>query len=108
MMIGCSVAGFFIGLDSALAQERKVILESMTWTETQPLPQRLYSMTRKFSFVALITTLFVALVLTMVFARDIVWLSQIGQDEASIVEAQLSVTLEIIFIMGVLMVLVVN
>ena len=108
MMIGCSVAGFFIGLDSALAQERKVIQESMTWTRTQPLPQRMFSMTRKFSFVALITTLFVALVLAMVFARDIVWLSQIGQDEASIIEAQLSVTYEIFFIMGVLMVLVVN
>ena len=108
MMIGCSVAGFFIGLDSALAQERKVIQESMTWTRTQPLPQRLFSMTRKFSFVALITSLFIALVLAMVFARDIVWLSQIGQDEASIIEAQLSVAYEIFFIMGVLMVLVVN
>jgi sigma-B regulation protein RsbU (phosphoserine phosphatase) len=56
----------------------------------------------------LITTLFVALVLAMVFARDIVWLSKIGQDEASIVKAQLSVTYEIFFIMAVLMILVVN
>jgi sigma-B regulation protein RsbU (phosphoserine phosphatase) len=108
MMIGCAVAGFFIGLDSALTQERKVIQESMSVSRNQPLPKRLFSMTRKFSLVALITTLFVTLVLTMVFARDIVWLSKIGQDEASIVEAQLSVTLEIIFIMGVLMILVVN
>ena len=108
MMIGCSVAGFFIGLDSALAQERKVIQESMAVTRNQPLPNRLFSMTRKFSFVALITTLFVTLVLAMVFARDIVWLSKIAQDEASIIEAQLSVTLEIFFIMAVLMVLVVN
>ena len=108
MMIGCSVAGFFIGLDSALAQERKVIQVSMSWARTQPLPRRLFSMTRKFSFVALITTLFVALVLAMVFARDIVWLSKIGQDEASIVKAQLSVTYEIFFIMAVLMILVVN
>ncbi len=108
MMIGCSVAGFFIGLDSALAQERRVIQESMSVTRDQPLPNRLFSMTRKFSFVALITTVFVTLVLAMVFARDIVWLSKIGQDEASIIEAQLSVTLEIFFIMAVLMVLVVN
>ncbi|MBT8366363.1 MAG: SpoIIE family protein phosphatase [Deltaproteobacteria bacterium] len=108
MMIGCSVAGFFIGLDSALAQERKVITESISWAGTKPLPRRLFSMTRKFSFVALITTLFVALVLAMVFARDIVWLSKIGQEEASIVQAQLSVTLEIFFIMAVLMILVVN
>ena len=65
-------------------------------------------MTRKFSFVALITTLFVATILALVFARDIVWLSKIGQDDASIAHAQMSVTTEIVFIMAVLMVLVVN
>jgi len=108
MMVGCAVAGFFIGLDSALARERKVIQEAMSWDHTLPLPKRLFSMTRKFSFVALITTLFVALVLALVFARDIVWLSKIGQDEASIVHAQMSVTTEVFFIMAVLMVLVVN
>jgi len=108
MMVGCAVAGFFIGLDSALTRERKVIQEAMAWDHTLPLPKRLFSMTRKFSFVALITTLFVALVLALVFARDIVWLSKIGQDEASIVHAQMSVTTEIFFIMTVLMVLVIN
>ena len=65
-------------------------------------------MTRKFSFVALVTTLFVSVVLIMVFTRDIVWLTTIGQDEASIIDAQLSVTYEIFFIMAVLTVLVVN
>jgi sigma-B regulation protein RsbU (phosphoserine phosphatase) len=108
IMVGCAVAGFFIGLDSALARERKLIQEAMSWDHTLPLPKRLFSMTRKFSFVALITTLFVALVLALVFARDIVWLTKIGQDEASIVHAQMSVTTEIFFIMAVLMVLVVN
>jgi sigma-B regulation protein RsbU (phosphoserine phosphatase) len=108
MITGCAVAGFFIGLDSALARERQVIQEAMSQSRTLPLPKRLFSMTRKFSFVALITTLFVALVLAMVFARDIVWLTKIGQDEASIAHAQLSVTFEIFFIMVVLMVLVVN
>jgi sigma-B regulation protein RsbU (phosphoserine phosphatase) len=108
MMTGCAVAGFFIGLDSALAREREVIQKAMSGGRTLPLPKRLFSMTRKFSFVALITAMFVAMVLAMVFARDIVWLSKIGQDEASIVHAQMSVTSEIFFIMAILMVLVVN
>lgn len=108
MMIGCAVAGFFIGLDSALAQERCVIQQAMSRDETLPLPKRLFSMTRKFSFVALVTALFVALVLILVFTRDIVWLSKIGQDEASIVHAQMSVTSEVFFIMAILMVPVVN
>jgi len=108
MMVGCAVAGFFIGIDSALARERYVIQEAMSRDDTLPLPKRLFSMTRKFSFVALITTLFVALVLALVFARDIVWLTKIGQDDASIAHAQMSVTTEIFFIMAVLMALVVN
>ena len=108
IVIGCAVAGFFIGLNSALARERYVIQEAMSRDHTLPLPKHLFSMTRKFSFVALITTLFVATILALVFARDIVWLSKIGQDDASIAHAQMSVTTEIGFIMAVLMVLVVN
>jgi len=99
MMVGSAVAGFFIGLDSALARERYVIQQAMSRDDTLPLPKRLFSMTRKFSFVALITALFVALVLILVFTRDIVWLSKIGQE---------SVTTEIFFIMAILMILVVN
>jgi sigma-B regulation protein RsbU (phosphoserine phosphatase) len=108
MMVGCAVAGFFIGLDSSLARERYLILQAMSRADTLPLPKRLFSMTRKFSFVALTTALFVALVLILVFTRDIVWLSKIGQDAASIAHAQMSVTTEIFFIMVILMVLVVN
>jgi len=108
LLVGCTVTGFFIGLDSALARERKVIQQAMHREHTLPLPQHLFSMTRKFSFVALVTTLFISVVLIMVFTRDIVWLTGIGQDEASIVKAQLSVTIEIFFIMAVLTVLVVN
>jgi sigma-B regulation protein RsbU (phosphoserine phosphatase) len=108
MMVGCAVAGFFIGLDSSLARERYLILQAMSRADTLPLPKRLFSMTRKFSFVALTTALFVALVLILVFTRDIVWLSKIGQDAASIAHAQMSVTSEIFFIMVILMILVVN
>jgi sigma-B regulation protein RsbU (phosphoserine phosphatase) len=108
MMIGCSVAGFFIGLDSALARERHVIRQAMGRDDTLPLPRRLFPMTRKFSFVALVTAIFIALVLILVFTRDIEWLSKIGQDPAAIAHAQMSVTYEIFFIMVILMVLVVN
>jgi len=92
LMVGCTVTGFFIGLDSALSRERKVIKQAMSRDHTLPLPKHLFSMTRKFSFVALATTLFISVVLIMVFTRDIVWLTTIGQDEAAITKAQLSVT----------------
>jgi len=108
MMIGCSVAGFFIGLDSALERERHVIRQAMERDETLPLPKRLFPMTRKFSFVSLVTAIFIALVLILVFNHDIEWLSKIGQDPGAVAHAQMSVTYEIFFIMAILMILVVN
>lgn len=108
LMIGSIIAGFFIGLDSSLAQERKVILQAKAMDALSSLPKRLFPMTRKFTFVALTSSFMVSLVLILVFNRDIEWLSQVAQDEQSIHAAQLSVTYEIFFIMAILMVLIVN
>jgi len=108
LMIGCLIAGFFIGLDAALSQERTMILEAMGQDDTSPLPKRLFSITRKFTFITVTLTFFVAMLITLVFTRDIVWLTKVAQNETSIHSAQLSVTFEIFFIMAVLMVLIIN
>jgi sigma-B regulation protein RsbU (phosphoserine phosphatase) len=73
-----------------------------------PPPTRLYSMTRRFSMVAVATAIFVAVVIVLVISRDIVWLSTIGEDSAGLAQAQMSVSSEIAFIMAVLLVLVIN
>lgn len=108
LMIGCIIAGFFIGLDSSLAQERKVILKAKNQNSRSSLPKRLFPITRKFTFVAVATSFLVSLVLILVFHRDIEWLARTAQDEQSIYAAQLSVTYEVFFIMAILMVLIVN
>lgn len=108
LMIGCIVAGFFIGLDSSLAQERSVILQAKARDSLATLPKRLLPITRKFTFVAVTTLVLVSIILILVFTRDIVWLTQTTQEEGSIAAAQLSVTYEILFIMSILMVLTVN
>lgn len=108
LMIGCVIAGFFIGLDSSLAQERTVILQAKARDIFISPPGRLFPMTRKFTFVAVTTSVLVSLVLILVFNRDIVWLTQTVQDAQSIHAAQLSVIREVFFIMAVLMVLIVN
>jgi sigma-B regulation protein RsbU (phosphoserine phosphatase) len=108
LMVGCAIAGFFLALDTALARERIVIRDAMTRDQELPPPERLYSMTKKFSLVALTVTVFVSLILTLVFSRDIVWLSKIGQNEAALYQAQLSVAYEVSFIMAVLLALVIN
>ncbi len=108
MMIGCIIAGFFIGLDAALSQERIIILQAITQDYTAPLPEKLFSMTRKFTFITVSLTFFVAMLMALVFTRDIVWLTKVAQNATSIHSAQLSVTYEIFFIMAVLMVLIIN
>ena len=48
LMIGCTIAGFFLSLDTALARERIVIHNAIARDQVLPPPERLYSMTRKF------------------------------------------------------------
>jgi sigma-B regulation protein RsbU (phosphoserine phosphatase) len=65
-------------------------------------------MTRKFSLVAFTATIFLALVLALVIARDVVWLATIEQSGMSIMQAQMSVMGELFFIMVVLFAEVAN
>jgi sigma-B regulation protein RsbU (phosphoserine phosphatase) len=108
LLTGCMVIGFFISLDTALARERNVILEAISRDQSLLPPKRLYSMTRKFTIAALASVIFFSIVFISVFSRDIVWLSTIGTDAATLYQAQLSVAYEVSFIMVVLLILVVN
>lgn len=108
LLLGCAVVGFFLGLDVALARERTVIQDTLSENRALPPPKRLYSITRKFSLVALITMLFVSMVLGLVIARDVVWLSKIQESDISLTQAQLSVMREIFFVMVVLLAAIVN
>ena len=70
VLIGCIIAGFFIGLDSSLAQERKVILRTVEKESISTLPERLFPITRKFTLVAITASIFVSLVLILVFHAE--------------------------------------
>ncbi len=108
LLLGFVVAGFFLSLDTSLARERAIIHETLAQNTALPPPKRLYSMTRKFSLVAVTATLFVSLIIGLVFAADIAWLATIGQDATSVLRAQQSVMFEVLFVMVVLLAWVVN
>lgn len=108
LVIGCTVAGFFLSIDTALARERLVIKDSIAHSRALAPPERLYSMTRKFSLVALATAVLVSIVVILVFSLDIVWLTKIEQNETAIYQAQMSIAYEIFFMFVVLLSLVVN
>jgi sigma-B regulation protein RsbU (phosphoserine phosphatase) len=108
VVLGCGIAGFFLSLDTALARERAVIRQAYKSDRFLSPPKRLYPMTRKFSLVALAATLFVATIIGLVIADDVLWLANIGQSGISIAQAQRSVTYEVFFVMVVLLLWVVN
>lgn len=107
-MFGCLIAGMFIGLDSALAQERRNIVSSLQDRSSGILPEKFFSMTRKFTFVAITAVIFVAIVLMLVFSRDIQWLADNVQMATAVHDATVTVYKEIFFIMLVLIILLIN
>lgn len=108
LIFGCASFGFFMALDTALARERKIIDDSLRLNHSLPPPKQFFPVTKKFALVAVLASLFVALVFILVIARDIIWLSKIEQSEAALMEATLSVSYEIFFIMAVLLTLTIN
>jgi phosphoserine phosphatase RsbU/P len=108
LIYGTAIYGFFIALDMALARERAVILNAPPPHTVLTPHNRLFSMTRQFSLVAVAAVVCVSVVNLSVIARDMSWLTQVGTDPAATREAILSVTYEILFIMAVLMGLAVN
>jgi phosphoserine phosphatase RsbU/P len=108
LVYGTAIYGFFIALDMALARERTVILNALAQNTVRPPQKRLFSMTRRFSLVAVAAVICVSVVNLSVIARDMSWLTQVGTDPAATSEAIMSVTYEILFIMAVLLGLAVN
>lgn len=107
-MIGCIIAGLFIGVDSALARERQVILQVMQEQTAVTVPKTFISVTHKFTLVAVTAVIFLAIVIILVFTRDIEWLANNVQNSTAIHDATMSVIIEIFYIMLVLIIVVVN
>jgi sigma-B regulation protein RsbU (phosphoserine phosphatase) len=108
LIYGVLIYSFFIALDMSLARERAIILRALAQNTIQPPPKRLYSMTRRFTLVAVATALCVSVVNLSVIARDMSWLTTVGTDPGATREAILSVTYEVLFIMAVLLGLAIN
>jgi sigma-B regulation protein RsbU (phosphoserine phosphatase) len=108
LLYGVLIYGFFIALDTALARERTVIRSALAEQGPQRPPPRLYSITRRFALVAAATALFISIVFVSVIARDMVWLTRVGDDPAAQSAAVLSVAYELLFILAVVLALAIN
>ncbi len=108
LLLGYVTTGFFIALDTALAREHGNIRAAIAAGGSVRPPERLYSMTRKFSLVAVTTAVFVSAIIILIIARDIIWISSLEPSPETLAMAQRSVTLEIVFIIAVLLALIAN
>ncbi len=108
LIFGVMFYTFFVALDTALAREHATILKVAGEGRALPVPRRLFPMTRRFTLVAVATALCVSVVNVLVIARDMSWLTTIGDDPAARRDAILSVTGEVLFIMAVMLGLAVN
>lgn len=108
IIFGCMVFGLFIALDTSLARERSVIRAAAVRTQFSAPPNALYSMTKRFSFFAVTTIGAIALILSMVIARDFAWLSEGARLEVSVMKTYHTVLWELAFIMITLMFMVGN
>lgn len=108
LILGVMFYSFFVALDTALAREHAIILKVAREGRALPVPHRLFPMTRRFTLVAVATAVCVSAVNVLVIARDMSWLTGIGDDPAARTEAILSVTGEVIFVMVVTLGLAAN
>jgi sigma-B regulation protein RsbU (phosphoserine phosphatase) len=108
LILGVMFYCFFVALDTALAREHAIILKVAREGRALPVPHRLFPMTRRFTLVAVATAVCVSAVNVLVIARDMSWLTGIGDDPAARTEAILSVTGEVIFVMVVTLGLAAN
>jgi len=108
LFVGCLILGFFLGMDSALARERRVIQEALDAKTAVSVPSELHPVTRRFSLLAFVAIAFVTIVLTLVISHDIAWLVQIDPDEISRMHAKQAVVYELLFVMAVLLAFLVN
>lgn len=108
LVLGIFTVGLFAGLDLALARERQVIHEALAGPASYEPPIRLTPMTRTFSFIATCILLLITAIILLVIVRDVNWLATQELNMDTIGFLSRSVLTEILFVMGFLLVMVIN
>lgn len=108
LVLGIFTVGMFASIDLALARERLVIQAALSGEATFAPPRQLSPLTRKFSLVATLILVLITAIILLVLIRDIHWLASQDLTMESIDLLGRSVLLEILFVMGFLLLMVIN
>lgn len=108
MLIAYSAFGFFLALDMALARERDVIAAAVSGPVELSEPEHLFPVATKFVIFATAAAVVVTVILTLLIFSDQYWLASLDPAVFDLSEALMSVVYEVLFVMGVILVMVLN
>ncbi|MGE4421831.1 MAG: SpoIIE family protein phosphatase [Pseudodesulfovibrio sp.] len=108
LVLGIFTVGLFAGLDMGLARERLVIRRALAGDASYGTPDKLIPMTHKFSLVAILILILSTAIILLVIIRDIGWLATQDLNLHTLGMLGRAVLGEILFVMGFLMVMVIN
>jgi sigma-B regulation protein RsbU (phosphoserine phosphatase) len=106
--LGLFAVGLFAALDLSLERERKIIGKAQHGQASYAPPRCLIPMARKFILVTVSIVVLATAIILLVLIRDLHWLSEQVLTPASFDVLGRSVLIEILFVMGFLLVMVVN
>lgn len=108
LVLGVFTVGVFAGLDLSLARERLIIDAALVGKANYAPPRKLSPLTRKFSLAATLILLLTTGVILLVLIRDVHWLAEQDLTLTTVNELGRSVLIEILFVMGFLLLMVIN
>lgn len=108
LVLGVFTVGLFAALDLSLARERDIIEKASSRSGPFEPPRRLSPLTTRFTLVASIILLLITAIILLVVIRDVNWLAEQGLTMDSLTMLSRSVLVEILFVMGFLLVMVIN
>ena len=108
LVLGFATFGLFQAVDMALDRERTVIRQAKRMGFGHAPPASLFPLTRRFLYLAILLALLVSGILILVIVQDLRWLSISAMGQADISSLVRAVIIEILFVMGVILALVIN
>ena len=102
VIVGMTVTGFFIASDLGLRREHTLAIELSQSGQNIEIDQTPYPLTKKFNWFASICAAIFGVVVSLVVAKDLVWLSELSNAE-ELQRAAFIVSAEVAFVMLIML-----
>jgi len=107
IVVGMAAFGFFAAIDLTLEWQRNLLVFFYRTGRQMHVDDNYVPLSGKFGAFASATVLFILAVMFLVINKDLDWLKDVG-DTIPLAEAQLSILAEVSFIIGIILIYVIN